>query len=94
MTERIYPYRAWVLTPQFKPVQKTFVSKYRSYSSADYGDNAEGGGLYARDRIFMTQQAAIDWAREDIERQQAAIEKKQANLEKKKASVAKAVKSS
>lgn len=90
MTERTYPYVAWVLTPQFKPVQKTFVSKYEGWSNKDYGDNVEGGGIYERAYIFMTLEAAIEWARKDIERQQAAIDKKQANLDKRKANVAKA----
>lgn len=90
MTARTYPYSAWVLTPQFKPVQKNFVSAYESWSQEDYGDNTDGGALYPRASIFLSREDAIKWAKTDIERQQSAIDKKQANLEKRKANIAKA----
>lgn len=90
MTERTYPYSAWVLTPQFNPVKKNFVSAYKSFSQGDYGDNTDGGVLYSRASIFLSREAAIKWAKTDIDRQQSAIDKKQDNLEKRKANIAKA----
>ena len=85
MIEKEFPYKGWVLTPSFKPVEKTFVSLgYYSYHRDD------GEKDYHPDNIFEDKPSAIAWGREDLERQKSALDKKLANIEKRRAALDKA----
>lgn len=86
MIEKEFPYKGWVLTPSFKPVEKTFVSRayYRSYHKSDSEKE------YHQDNIFKDKPSAIAWGRKDLERQKSALDKKMANIEKRRAALDKA----
>lgn len=85
MSEKKFPYKGWVLTPGFKPVEKTFVRR----GFYDY-HRAVGDKEYQTSSIFEDKDSAIAWGRADLERQQAALNKKQANIEKRRAALDKA----
>ena len=85
MIEKKFPYKGWVLTPGFKPVEKTFVGLgYYDYHRSD------GEKEYHPDNIFKDKASAIAWGREDLERQKSALDKKLANIEKRRAALDKA----
>lgn len=87
MSEVKFPYQGWVLTPSFKPVEKTFQSKADHYEEWHYDEN--GKGYQVRD-IYQDKASAIAWGRANLEAQQAALDKKQANIEKRRAALDKA----
>ena len=85
MIEKEFPYKGWVLTPGFKPVEKTFVSLgWCGYHRSDSEKE------YHRDKIFKDKPSAIAWGREDLERQKSALDKKLSNIEKRRAALDKA----
>jgi hypothetical protein len=89
-TARTYPYEAWVLTPSFKPKKVVITHLYKSYSSPNAWDVAEGGKLYSvGSELFATKEEAIEagWARVldqemKLSKQQAAIYKRREALVK------------
>ncbi len=85
MSEVKFPYQGWVLTPGFKPVEKTFVRVY----SGDWHDTNNGASYHVK-KIFLEKADAIEWGRANLEAQQAALDKKQANIEKRRAALDKA----
>jgi hypothetical protein len=87
---RDYPYAGWVLLPSFKPTEVTFVSAYKSFSNEDYGDNSQGGKLYASSEIFPSKTAAILEGHARLRKQQADLDKKQTNINKRRAALEKA----
>ena len=87
---RDYPYAGWVLLPSFKPTEVTFVSAYKSFGNEDYGDNSQGGKLYARSEIFPSKTAAILEGHARLRKQQADLDKKQTNINKRRAALEKA----
>lgn len=89
MNEKTFPYAGWVLLPSFKPVEKTFAKSCAYCGGEAWHDTVEGKS-YSTRNIFPSKQAAIEWARADLQRQQAEIDKKQANLNKRAASLDKA----
>ncbi len=85
MSEKQFPYKGWVLTPGFKPVEKTFVSRY------GYGwHDADCGKPFRTENIHEDKDSAIAWGREELERQQAALDHRQANIQKRRAALDKA----
>lgn len=82
-----FPYKGWVLTPAFEPVEKTFVKQAPFY---DDWHRDEGGKAYNVNSIGSDQAAAIARGREMLDKQQAALDKKQANIEKRRAALDKA----
>ena len=85
MIEKKFPYKGWVLTPSFKPVEKTFVSLgYSSYHMDD------GEKEYNPGNIFKDKASAIAWGREDLERQKSALNKRLSKIEKRRAALDKA----
>ena len=84
MSNRIYPRKAWVLQPSFKPKEVELIKPYRSFGGADYGDLTAESKLYAASEMFDTMRAAVDEGWRRIEKQQADLDKKAANLAKRK----------
>ncbi|WP_288897362.1 hypothetical protein [uncultured Delftia sp.] len=82
-----FPYKGWVLTPAFKPVEKTFVKQETLYEG---WHRDEGGKAYNINSIGHDQAAAIARGREMLDKQQAALDKKLANIEKRRAALDKA----
>lgn len=90
MTERTYPYQAWVLKPSFKPALVTIERAYKSYSSPNQWDVAEGGKLYSMSELFPTQERAIEVGWQRIHEMEAKLEKTIDSISKKRAALAKA----
>lgn len=85
MSEVKFPYQGWVLTPSFKPVEKTFVSGY----AGEWHDTSSNQ-MYHILNIYRSKTEAILSGRSKLEAQQAALDKKQANIEKRRAALDKA----
>lgn len=85
MSEKKFPYKGWVLTPSFKPVEKTFTRS--GYIKYEY---TEDDKCYHIKSIHPDKASVIAWGRADLDRQQAALDKKQANIEKRRAALDKA----
>lgn len=85
MSEKTYPYKAWVLMPSFKPKLETFVLK------TSYGhEESQTGKWYRPCDIYETKADAIAAGRETAREQQADIDKRQAKLNRRIASLDKA----
>lgn len=84
MSKVKFPYQGWVLTPAFKPVEKTFVKREMFY---DAWHRDEVGKAYRISSICSDQASAIALGREMLAKQQAALDKKQANIEKRRAAL-------
>lgn len=87
MSEVKFPYQGWVLTPGFKPVEKTFTDRAQSYEDWHYDEKGKG---YHTNNIHQDKSSAISWGRKDLDKQQAALDKKQANIEKRRSELDKA----
>ena len=87
---KVYPYKAWILQPSFKPVEVTFTNPYVSYSYPDYGDLTDSGKIVVRQDIYESKESAISAGREKIVKQQSDLDKKQENIHKKHAALNKA----
>lgn len=89
MTSRTdYPFKAWILTPAYKPKEITFTSRYYC---GGYIKREDTGGAVNRDEAFDTREECIaygfrrlDEADARLEKQKAANAKKRATLEKSK----------
>lgn len=88
MSERTYPYKAWVLMPSFKPKEVELVEKYSAYYT-EY-DQAAGGKSYHLSELHHSKSAAIAEGRERAAKQSADLAKKQASLAKRIAELDKA----
>ncbi|OWT68065.1 MULTISPECIES: hypothetical protein [unclassified Achromobacter] len=88
MTQRSYPYTAWVLKPSFKPSETTFVEGYSSHIW--HGDISDAGKYYPQDKIYPTKAEAITHAEIMIQQQEEALIKKSVALEKRRAAITKA----
>ncbi|MDX4957262.1 hypothetical protein [Delftia acidovorans] len=89
MSEVKFPYQGWVLTPSFKPVEKTFFAPYNK----EWHRSTDGGarGTYHQvEKIFPSMEAAIAWGRSDLDKQEAALDKKHFNIQKRRAALDKA----
>ncbi|NPS81517.1 hypothetical protein [Pseudomonas aeruginosa] len=51
MSERTYPYKAWILQPSFKPKEVELVKPYVGWG-AHYGDETASKKVYRLDEIF------------------------------------------
>ncbi|WP_336695664.1 hypothetical protein [Delftia acidovorans] len=87
MSEVKFPYQGWVLTPGFKPVEKTFTDRSESYEYWHYDETGKG---YNKNDIHKDKASAIAWGRGNLKVQQAALDKKQENIEKRRAALDKA----
>lgn len=90
MSERTYPYKAWVLQPSFKPKEVELVEHYGSWRGDDYGDMTASKKIYRRDEIFASKAEAIEEGWRRVEKQEADLGKKQESLNKKKTELTKA----
>lgn len=85
MSDKNYPYQAWVLMPSFKPKLETFV-RHISYGH----EEAKTGKWYWPDAIYETKELAIEEGRKKVKEQQADIDKRQEKLNKRIAALDKA----
>ncbi len=91
MPKRIYPYKAWVLLPSFKPKEVELVRVYGSYGLyAEYDQSANGKLYHAEHDLHPTKAAAIAVGRERVAAQQADLAKRQERLNKRIAALDKA----
>lgn len=81
---RTFPYKAWVLTPSFKPKEVELVRAYKSFSNEDYGDLTATTKLYARADIFGSKREAIEEGWRRVDKQKADLDKKLVNIMKKR----------
>ena len=86
MTSTVFPYKGWVLSPSFKPVERTIVGP--SYSPRWH--TTESGKQYHISDIFPTKEAAIADGRIKIAAQMADVKKREANVLKRQAALDKA----
>ncbi|WP_349573065.1 hypothetical protein [Azotobacter salinestris] len=84
MSEKTYPYTAWVLMTSFKPKEVTIIQKRGSY------EEASNGKWYSKLDLYKSKGEAIAAARKMIKEAQAGIDKRQENLNKKIAALDKA----
>lgn len=89
MTNRTYPYKAWVLQPSFKPVEVELVGRYASYS-IDYGDQTASGKSYPLKELFPTKAEAIAEGHRRLDKQAEDLDKKLINITKRRAALNKA----
>jgi hypothetical protein len=87
MAKRSYPYKAWALTPSFKPKQIEIVNSYASYFHKDAWDVAASGKNYALTELFETEALAIAEGWRRVEAQQAKLDKMAESLAKKRKSL-------
>ncbi len=86
MSERTYPYKAWVLQPSFKPAEVELVCNYGLHH-----DEAAKGKIYHVERsLYPTKAAAIAAGREKIDEQRADIAKRIERINKRAAALDKA----
>lgn len=89
MSERTYPYKAWVLQPSFKPKEVELVKPYVAWSD-HYGDETASKKVYRLNEIFPSKEKAIEEGWRRIKRQEADLDKRQESLNKKKTALTKA----
>lgn len=91
MSNRSYPYKAWALTPSFKPVEVELVNCYgHGWQSIDYGDLTATGKFYAIEKLHASKALAIAAGWAAVEAQQAKLDKMSITLGKKRAALNKA----
>lgn len=93
MSERTYPYKAWVLTPSFTPVEVELVGPYSTYYAALYGhlDVTVKNKAYSTEHdLYPTKAAAIAAGRKRIDKQRADIAKRIEQINKRAAALDKA----
>ena len=90
--ERIYPYKAWILMPSFKPVEVEFTEHYPGWGGEDYGDKTASGKVVRRDEIFAGKALAITGGHLRLEKHRAQIAKLQLGHDKKLEALKKAEK--
>ncbi len=96
MSERTYPYKAWVLLPSFTPVEVELVGPYSTYYPARYGhlDVTVKNKAYSTEHdLYPTKAAAIAAGRKKIDEQQADIAKRLERINKRIAALDKAERS-
>lgn len=91
MSNRTYPYQAWVLMPSFKPSEVTIEGPYHKYWSHER-DVTSSGKSYALTELYPNKDAAIDAGSILLDKQEAALSKKQANIDKRREALRKAMK--
>lgn len=89
LTQRTYPYKAWVLQPSFKPIEVTLVEAYH-WLNGHRADVSDAGKHFLLKDIHPTKEAAIAYGWTQVERIQADIDKRTENLRKKRAALNKA----
>ena len=89
MTEKTYPYRAWVLQPSFKPVQIEIVAEYSSWGGHTWEQSATKK-LYNSKELHESEEAAIAYGWKEVERIQTNLDQRHENLRKKRAALNKA----
>ena len=85
MTNRTYPFKAWVLQPSFKPVEIEIVGHY----SGNWHQSSTGK-TYLEAHLHATKVAAINFGWQEVARIQSDLDKRTENLRKKKAALTKA----
>jgi hypothetical protein len=81
-----FPYVGWILTPSYRPKQLEFVARQHS---DDWHKTAQGKGYHV-DNIHRSLQAAIDYGRANLARQETKLVKMQQTIDKRLASLDKA----
>lgn len=88
MTERTYPYKAWVLQPLFKPIEIELVS--RAWIKPWGWDMSTTHKAYDTKKMYPTKQSAINAGWDRVTWAQADLDKRATNLEKKRIALRKA----
>lgn len=84
MTTRTYPYKAWTLTPAFKPVEVELVGlDWNDWDKSGRGKGYDSTKLHAtKDAAIAAGYASLDEQRKKLEKMQATIDKRHAALRK------------
>lgn len=90
MTDRTYPYTAWVLQRSFAPKEVELVKEYRAFGGLDYGDITASGKFYATSELFKSKRDAVDAGWRRVDEQSMRVAKAGARLLKCKAALSKA----
>lgn len=95
MSERTYPYKAWVLMPSFKPVEVELIASYSGFwsKSQSFEKTATGKVYEIGTELFPNKAAAIAAGRKKIDEQQADIAKRLERINKRIAALDKAERS-
>lgn len=78
-----FPYNGWVLQTSMRPMEVTLVDEWLGYHMS------EKGKYYHKDEIFKTQQDAVRFGFEKIEKMESALVKQSALINKRKATLEK-----
>lgn len=89
--ERTYPYKAWKLSPSFKPIEVELVKSAGKSDYFKHYDLIASGRAYHLKELFATKHLAIDdgWSR--IAAMQAKVNDSLASISKKRAALQKAL---
>lgn len=79
MSDRTYPYRAWLLTRNFQPLEIELVGQ--GYANSFY-DRTQAGRNYHVDELFASKAAAIECGEVKLAGLEAELVKRQACLHK------------
>jgi hypothetical protein len=91
MTTRTYPYKAWTLTPSFKPVEVELVGlAWNDWGSYAHWDKSGSGKSYDSTKLHATKDAAIAAGFASLDEQRKKLEKMQATIDKRHAALHKA----
>jgi hypothetical protein len=82
MNTQEYPYKAWVLTASFKPIEVCLVADVLN-DGVDYGDQTDTGKVFKHADLFDTKYAAIAFGWEKLKAMAEALNKKQLFINKK-----------
>jgi hypothetical protein len=77
MSERTYPYKAWALTPAFKPVEVELTRAYSTWGQFQHWDVSDKGKAFSTElHLYPTKEEAIAAGRKKIDEQRADIAKR------------------
>lgn len=88
-TRTDYPFKAWMLTPSFKPAELT-IEGLRIYYNSEKWYVSDSGKEFHRDSLFDTKAACIVEGERRLSEQQARLTKQQSTLDKRRATLEKA----
>lgn len=85
-----FPYKAWRLTPSFKPVEVEITGNNTGWNRRHKEVRASNGSNYQIGDLFESKALAIEDGRTSLRIQQELLNKRQATIDKKLAALAKA----
>ncbi|MES2942975.1 MAG: hypothetical protein V4772_08930 [Pseudomonadota bacterium] len=89
--KRVYPRKAWVLTPSFKPKEVELVRAYNAFGGTYYGDITTTDKLCRLDELHESKDAAVADGWLKVAKMQADLKKRNESLSKKIKELEKAV---